>query len=144
MNEWMIVLTVCLQHASEQLLSKLVYKLSSWWSQPLWKIFVKMGTFPIIENNKYLKPPPMSSSHTCWGYLRVWSVCFWRCGPVISNLTRWRTGCSMRRHDLQQKNLGSFNQHQKEMPKTGSHGEANTTANQPKVTGMCMEVIVTS
>ena len=57
-REWMILLTVSLQHASEQLLSKLVYKLSSWWFQPLWKIFVEMGIFPIIANNKYLKPPP--------------------------------------------------------------------------------------
>ncbi len=33
---------------------------SSWWFQPLWKIFVKMGIFPNFwgENKKYLKPPP--------------------------------------------------------------------------------------
>ena len=32
---------------------------ASWWFQPLWKIFVKLGIFPNFraENNNYLKPP---------------------------------------------------------------------------------------
>ena len=34
--------------------------IASWWFQPSWKIWVKMGIFPKFrgENEKYFKPPP--------------------------------------------------------------------------------------
>ena len=37
----------------------------SCWFQPIWKMFVKMGTFPILrgENKTYLKPPSYYLNH---------------------------------------------------------------------------------
>ena len=46
---------------------------TTWWFQPIWKIFVKLDHFPKfrVENKKCLKPPPRirSDSNGCHGSL---------------------------------------------------------------------------
>ena len=51
------------KHMQQKILKQFLHVCSSWWFQPLWKIWVKMGKSSPNrgENQKYLKPPP-----SCW------------------------------------------------------------------------------
>ena len=62
-------------------------KKSSWWFQPIWKIWVKMGTFPTVrgENKKCL---------SCHHLEMLCSRCFQRHGPLLrATSTTRKTGC---------------------------------------------------
>ena len=67
--------------------------LAGWWFQPLWKIFVKMGSSS--PNKKYLKPPPrfvFLKTSSSW---HEWSRSCWNRSRIPSFVLRKRSSLTL-------------------------------------------------